>query len=405
MTCGIQTAILADDSVALFNERTQRMLSLNRTAAYLWFRHKEVDRGELASDLAARAGIGLSDAERTIDEHIATWKATGFISSGEETDDAVLAEVATPSSPNPADQMPSATKITRAPGRAARLSGQLSRLSFSIRYEPEELRHLLEPALQHLQRPAGSPDLTIDVERAEAGWIVRQNERAFASSLGATEIVPVVLAALLDGLLRRLGSSIAFHASAAIRNGRCVLLAAPAGSGKSTLCAALLSRGYQFIADDVVLFDKASRGLRGVPLPLSLKEGSWAPLAQPYPQIEDLAIHLRPDRKAVRFLVPPLLAATDQSHAVASVIFPRFIPRSNVELRRIDQSVALSRLVSEASTPSLRLSGDRFNDLAMLMRPTTCWELQFSALDLAADAIARSVGSRSTQIGEAFSPF
>jgi coenzyme PQQ synthesis protein D (PqqD) len=407
MTSRIQTAILADDSVALFNERTQRMLSLNRTAAYLWFRHKEVDHADLAADLAARTGMNLTDAQRTIDEHFTTWKAAGFIPSDDAINSAVPTDLAEPASQFTGGPSPSA-KTRRAPTRAARLSGQLSGLSFSIRYEAEELQQLLEPALQHLQGPASSPDLTIDVERDKSGWTVRRNEGAFASSLRTNEIVPVVVSALLDGLLRRIGSSIAFHASAAKHNGRCLLLAAPAGSGKSTLCAALLSRGYQFIADDVVLFDEASHGLRGVPLPLSLKEGSWVPLAQAYPQIAELAIHLRPDHKPVRFLVPPVIAAADQSHAVSSVIFPRFTPGSDVELRRIDQSQALSRLVSEASTPALRLSGRRFNELAMFLRPTTCWELQFSALDRAADAIDQILASHSTnllQIGVALSPF
>src|SRR5689334_9161068 len=82
----VQTAILGDDSVVVFNERTQRMLSLNRTAAYLWFRHAEVNHAELAADLAARTGMDLAGAERAIDEYIATWRAAGFIPSDDDSD-------------------------------------------------------------------------------------------------------------------------------------------------------------------------------------------------------------------------------------------------------------------------------------------------------------------------------
>ncbi|HEV2551848.1 MAG TPA: PqqD family peptide modification chaperone [Stellaceae bacterium] len=381
---GIQTAILGDDSVAVFNERTQRMLSLNRTAAYLWFRHGEVDHGELAADLAARTGMDLADAKRTIDEHIATWKAAGFIPSDDANDVAALADLAT-TSQSTADEPRLTEQIGRAP--AASLFGRLAGMNFCIRYEPDELRQLLEPALQHLVGPACSPDLAIDVRRDEAGWTVRDGTRVVAGGLRTNEVVPVVIYGLLDGLLRRSANSIAFHASAARRNGRCVLLAAPAGSGKSTLCAALLSRGYEFIADDVVLVDGMTLGLRGVPLPVSLKIGSWSPLMNAYPQLEVAAVHLRPDGKAVKFLVPPAIAPADESHAVAAVIFPRFISGTEVELRGVDQSLALHRLVSEASTPSLRLSADRFADLASFLRPTSCWELRFSALAPAVDAI------------------
>jgi coenzyme PQQ synthesis protein D (PqqD) len=383
----VQSAILADDSVAVFNERTQRMLSLNRTAAYLWFRHRESDLAELAADLAARTGMDLADSRRTIDEHITTWKAAGFIEADAGSDELGFSDRVTTESQDVAHHSPQTEKFDRAAPSRASISGQLSGLNFCVRFEPDGLGLLIEPALQHLLGRVPSPDLTIDVWRSAAGWRVLDGERTRASGLAVNEIVPVVIYALLDGLLRRAANSIAFHASAARRDGRCVLLAAPAGSGKSTLCAALLKRGYELIADDVVLFEEGRVGLRGVPLPLSLKEGSWAPLAKLYPDLAATAVHVRPDRKLVRFLVPPAFAPADESYAVTAVIFPRFISGTDVALRGIDQSLALNRLVSEASTPALRLSGDQFADLASFVRPTSCWALDFSALAPAVDAI------------------
>ena len=386
----IRTAILADDSVAVFNESIQRMISLNRTAAYLWFRHAEVDHGVLAEDLAARTGMLLADAKRTVDEHIATWKAAGFIASDDPSHLAAVADLAArPSYVQDALEQTYSVDETNPALRidaGACLFGRLTGLNFCIHYEPE-LRPLLEPALQHLLGPTSSPDLTIEIRRNKDGWTVLNSLRVASGALKTNEVVPVVIYALLDGLLRRSGNSIAFHASAVRRNGRCVLLAAPAGSGKSTLSAALVCRGYEFIADDVVFFDGVTLGLRGVPLPLSLKEGSWSPLINAYPELEAAAVHLRPDRRPVKFLIPRRIAPASESHAVTAVVFPRFVSGTDVELRSIDQSLALNRLVSEASTPSLCLSGDRFADLASLVRPTSCWELRFSDLAAAANAI------------------
>src|ERR1700736_5283713 len=87
----VHTAILADDSVAVFNEITQRMISLNRTAAYLWFRHTEITDTELAGELAERTGMPLVDAKRSVDEHIAIWKGAGFIASDSTNDAAAFA--------------------------------------------------------------------------------------------------------------------------------------------------------------------------------------------------------------------------------------------------------------------------------------------------------------------------
>jgi serine kinase of HPr protein (carbohydrate metabolism regulator) len=59
--------------------------------------------------------------------------------------------------------------------------------------------------------------------------------------------------------------AIAFRASAVRRNGRCILLPAPSGGGKSTLCAALLDSGFEFVSDDLVLLDGAREASAGCP--------------------------------------------------------------------------------------------------------------------------------------------
>jgi hypothetical protein len=122
---------------------------------------------------------------------------------------------------------------------------------------------------------------------------------------------------------------------------------------------------------------------------LSIKEGSWPVLLTRFPQLEALPVHLRPDRKLVKYLVPPVVAPADHTHAIGWIVFPQFRPNSSVELRNLDQSLALNRLVSEAFTPSSRLSGDQFNYLTKLLRSTACCELSFSSLDAAVATIDR----------------
>jgi HprK-related kinase A len=75
------------------------------------------------------------------------------------------------------------------------------------------------------------------------------------------------------------------HAAVLEKNGCAVILPAPPGSGKSTLCAALASRGWRLLSDELTLVRPADLALVPVPRPVSLKNASidvirrWAPHA------------------------------------------------------------------------------------------------------------------------------
>jgi hypothetical protein len=389
----LRTAIFADDSVAVFNEITQRMISMNRTAAYLWFRREEgVDGAQLAHELTARSGMSLPQAQRSVNEHIAMWEAAGLLAPDcaiGPKDAAPFGDVAaTPPAPSHAQPAGSPAR-TPEPGRGVSgLTGQLAGLNFLIRYDADEVRELIQPPLEHLIGGAAEPvDLTIDVLSSETGWTVLDDGGVLDHRLQTNELMPVVIQSLVGGVLDRGRYAIAFHASAVRRNGRCVLLPAPSGGGKSTLCAALLHSAFEFVSDDLVLLDGARLGLRGVPLPLSLKEGSWPVLQRRFPKIEALDVHKRPDHKLVKYLAPPHLAAASDIHRAARMIFPKFNPDADVDVRDLDQSTALSRLISEAFAPSLRLTGELFELLVEFMRPISCQELSFPSLDAAVSLI------------------
>jgi hypothetical protein len=188
---------------------------------------------------------------------------------------------------------------------------------------------------------------------------------------------------LLDGPRH----AIAFHASAVGRNGRCVLLPGPAGSGKTTLCAALVHSGFEFISDDLVLLEQGSGALFGVPFPFALKKGSWPVLRRMFPEIDALPVHLRADRKEVKYLVPSIIAPIGDAYPAGSIVFPRYSPNSTVELYNLDQAMVLNRLLAESFAPSSRLGTGQFDFLANCVRRASCYELSFATLDDALPAI------------------
>lgn len=64
------------------------------------------------------------------------------------------------------------------------------------------------------------------------------------------------------------------HAAVIERDGVTVLLPAPPGAGKSTLCAALIHRGWRLLSDELALFDFSSGLVFGMARPVSLKNRS-----------------------------------------------------------------------------------------------------------------------------------
>ncbi len=65
-----------------------------------------------------------------------------------------------------------------------------------------------------------------------------------------------------------------FHAAVIEKSGRALILPAPPGSGKSTLCAGLVNRGWRLLSDELTLIDIASCGVVPLPRPVSLKNAS-----------------------------------------------------------------------------------------------------------------------------------
>jgi HprK-related kinase A len=64
------------------------------------------------------------------------------------------------------------------------------------------------------------------------------------------------------------------HAAVVENGGFAAILPAPPGSGKSTLCAALVSRGWRLLSDELALIRLSDGKLLPLPRPVSLKNAS-----------------------------------------------------------------------------------------------------------------------------------
>lgn len=124
------------------------------------------------------------------------------------------------------------------------------------------------------------------------------------------------------------------HAACLERDGRAVVLPAPPGSGKSTLCAALALRGWRLLSDEMCLIDPERLQIVALARPINLKNASidvirafdpdarWGPLT--FDTVKGRVTHLCPPAESVVRMQEP-------AHP-RWIVFPQWVSGAEPEL-------------------------------------------------------------------------
>jgi hypothetical protein len=181
------------------------------------------------------------------------------------------------------------------------------------------------------------------------------------------------------------------HAAAIEKHGRVAILPAPPGSGKSTLTAGLIQRGWRLLSDELTLIG-ADGLIQGIARPVSLKNQSIEVIRQFAPA----ATIGRVVKDTIKGTVAHLRAPPDSVARVLEkaqpgwVIFPKYQANTPATLQPMQRSDAFMGLAQNAFNYSL-LAADGFQRLGALMNASTAYRFEYSKLDDAAqvfDALA-----------------
>jgi HprK-related kinase A len=179
------------------------------------------------------------------------------------------------------------------------------------------------------------------------------------------------------------------HAAAVERRGRVAILPGRSSSGKSTLCAALVHRGWRLLSDELAL--------------LSLEDGRAAPLVRPV-SLKNESIEVirrftgasisRPSEDTVKGTValmkPPAssVARAGESALPAWIIFPTFA--LGEAMRLAFQSKAATFMDVAENAFNYHVHGRRgFELLAATVDRCACLSLTYSDLDAAVGLFER----------------
>jgi len=179
-----------------------------------------------------------------------------------------------------------------------------------------------------------------------------------------------------------------FHAAVLERGGRALLLPAPSGTGKSTLCAALCWRGWRLLTDELCLIRRADIRIAPIPRPVSLKDASigvirsFASEAWIGPECPDTAkgtlAHMRPP--------PESVARSNESALPAWVVFVNYRSGSPAILEPVPRSRAFLRLADNGVNYSL-LGTAGFETVARVIDSTSSYEFTYGTLNDAVKAL------------------
>lgn len=172
------------------------------------------------------------------------------------------------------------------------------------------------------------------------------------------------------------------HAAVVERNDQAFIFPGTPGSGKSTLCAALVCRGWRLLSDEMTLLSISDGKIYPVPRPISLKNQSIEVIKQFSPQVFFGQVVNDTAKGTVGHLRPPELSVqSDKKPAqAAKLIFPKYIPMSETELTSVSKGGAMLRAASDCFNYNvLGLQG--FDSLGGLIDQCDCYEFNYSCLD------------------------
>jgi HprK-related kinase A len=185
------------------------------------------------------------------------------------------------------------------------------------------------------------------------------------------------------------------HAAVVERGGHALILPAPPGSGKSTLCAGLVWRGWRLLSDELTLIDPATGRITPVPRPVSLKNASIDVIRQFAPQARfGPVVHETVKGSVGHFSPPP--GAVERSRDTASpawVVLPKFTAGTETMLTPLSRGRALVALADNAFNYHLHGVGG-FHTLAALVGRSECFEFTYSRLEEAATLFAQLADAR-----------
>lgn len=180
------------------------------------------------------------------------------------------------------------------------------------------------------------------------------------------------------------------HAAVLERAGRALVMPAPPGSGKSTLCAGLVCRGWRLLSDELALVSLQDGQIHPLVRPVGLKNESIAVIRSFAPD----AVLGRPTHGTSKGTVTHMrvpkqhLLRMDERAAPSWVVFPRYVAGSPARLSPRTRASTMLEVARNAFNYALQ-GRTGFNALGDLVCACDCLDFTYGDLEEAAAVFER----------------
>jgi HprK-related kinase A len=181
-----------------------------------------------------------------------------------------------------------------------------------------------------------------------------------------------------------------FHAAVVERNGRALVMPAAPGSGKTTLCAALVNSGWRLLSDEFGIVRPGAAQFLPLPRLMPLKNESIA-VMQRFAPAATFGPLIPGTRKGdIVHLVPPRasIVRAGQAATAAWLVFPQWQQDAPLHIEPVQRGAAFMSLAANAFNYELQgLAG--FRTVEAIIRGCDSYTLDYGDLDEAVAALTQ----------------
>ncbi|MCI0654068.1 MAG: HprK-related kinase A [Methylococcaceae bacterium] len=188
------------------------------------------------------------------------------------------------------------------------------------------------------------------------------------------------------------------HAGVIEKNGQAVIMPAAPGAGKSTLCAALVQKGWRLLSDELALISPEDGLLTALARPVGLKNESIGILRGFAPHAE-IGPVTRDTKKGIIAHMRAPIASSERVHekaAPAWLVFPRYEAGSECILSEREKCSAFMQAAKQGFNYSL-LGITGFRTLKRLVETCACFDFKYNLLENAIEGFENLPRGRGIQ--------